>query len=421
MKRPNCLVLFAWLITTQASVAASAVAPAPEPTGYHPALDGYVRFLGRQKQPPVEYILTLFENYDIVVFCERAHPELTQYDLLYDLAGHPRFQREVGHVFTEVGSSASDAVVESLVGDATLTTNQVEEKLRYLARNLDFGGVWDKTNIYNFLRKLQGLNRSLPKERRVHVYPSGIPFRWEDATADSLKDFRRRLNQRDHLMAQNIIRKFNELRRTDQRKKALVIMNYRHAFPHLRPEQGRAVENTAGFLMEAFPGRLANVMLNSVRILPGSTDNQVEITALQQGKWDAAFAVLGNPNLGFDLKDSPLGTDTFDYFPLTPAHLRYQDVFTGFVFYQPLANHCMSFGLPGLIDASFAVELARRRRLEGRDESPAQIGQELARLETLRLSGYEDTSIFSRSDCGAAIQRWLESRPDERPLPCGFR
>jgi hypothetical protein len=37
-------------------------------------------------------------------------------------------------------------------------------------------------------------------------------------------------------------------------------------------------------------------------------------TALQDGKWDAAFAVLGYPSLGFDFQGSPFGSDEFDYF-----------------------------------------------------------------------------------------------------------
>ena len=49
-------------------------------------------------------------------------------------------------------------------------------------------------------------------------------------------------------------------------------MNYRHAFPHLRMERGgrvKNIENTGGFLMEAYAGKVANVMLNSIRTLPG--------------------------------------------------------------------------------------------------------------------------------------------------------
>ncbi len=70
-------------------------------------------------------------------------------------------------------------------------------------------------------------------------------------------------------------------------------MNYRHAFPHIPLRQGgrsQTVENVAGFLMTYYPGKVANVMLNNVRLLPGSTDDQLVISALQDGKWDAAFA-----------------------------------------------------------------------------------------------------------------------------------
>jgi hypothetical protein len=50
---------------------------------------------------------------------------------------------------------------------------------------------------------------------------------------------------------------------------------------------------------------VANVIINSVRLLPGTTDNKAMITALQDGKWDAACSVLGTPEIGFDSADSP--------------------------------------------------------------------------------------------------------------------
>jgi hypothetical protein len=72
--------------------------------GYDQAIGKYVRFLETQKQTPVDYIMGLFAKYDIVVLCERAHPEITQYDMICELTSDKRFQQQVGHIFTECGS-----------------------------------------------------------------------------------------------------------------------------------------------------------------------------------------------------------------------------------------------------------------------------------------------------------------------------
>ena len=244
----------------------------------------------------------------------------------------------------------------------------------------------------------------------MHIYPSDIDFRWENATKESWAEFNRW--DREKIEAQNIISEFKKIRQAPGRNKALVIMNYRHAFPHLRKNRFEREENTGRFLMEAFPGRVANLMLNSVRPLPGSTPQRAVITALQEGRWDAAFAMCGNPNLGFDLQGTPFGQDPFDYFPFIRTQLRYQDVFTGFVFFKPLEAHQLAFGLPGLIDRSFADELFRRYGIVGASLTPEEVIREIDTLAAVHISSYEnDTNVISRSDCSRQIQRWLKPKP----------
>jgi hypothetical protein len=336
---------------------------ATEPTIYDKAIEKYVQFLKQQKQTPVDYILSLFQTYDLVVLCERSHPEVTQYDMIYELATDRRFQQQAGHIFMENGTPTLRPVVESFLVDDSLTEAQAHEKLRRIFRDFNWDGVSDRTNIYDFYKKVRDLNRSLPKDLRVHIYPCDLDFDWASATQESYRAMCQQLGRRDQIMANNVADKFNQIRRSAGRHKALVIMNYRHAFPHIPLRQGsrtQTVENVAGFLMTYYPGKVANVMLNNVRILPGSTDDRIAISALQDGKWDAAFAVRGYPALGFDFQGSPFGTDEFDYFAV-PFSLdrKYQDVFTGYVFYKPLDEHRMTFAIPGLLDASFAGDRLR--------------------------------------------------------------
>lgn len=63
----------------------------------------YVSFLERSHPAPVEYVLGLFDEYDIVVLCERAHPERTQWELIYSIISDEPFINQVGHVFIEYG------------------------------------------------------------------------------------------------------------------------------------------------------------------------------------------------------------------------------------------------------------------------------------------------------------------------------
>ena len=206
-------------------------------------------------------------------------------------------------------------------------------------------------------------------------------------------------------MADNIIKKINELRQAGKRNKALVIMNTRHAFPHFKGYR----ENVAGFLMETYPGLTANVMINCVAFLPGTTNQQTYFTAIQDGKWDAAFAVLGNPSLGFDFKDSPFGQDHFDYARVFPSRLRYQEMLTGFVFYRPLDLHRMSEGLPpGIYDQALSAELARRFEIMGLGLSKSKLDKGFG---TIQVGGYETVGERGKSDCAEAIKQWLDCSP----------
>jgi hypothetical protein len=193
-------------------------------------------------------------------------------------------------------------------------------------------------------------------------------------------------------------------------------MNYRHAFGHISVTRGGRTKrwtNVGGFLMDAYPQRVANVMLNSFRMLMGSTDQQAITTALQDGKWDAAFAAAGNRAVGFDLAHTPFGNDPFDYFPLETG-LTYQDAFTGFVFYKPLNDHKMALGIPELFDDSFTGEVARRFRIMEPGLSTREIDERIETLRSVRRFGYDYKPFFPQSDFNEKIRQWLPPSPQGR-------
>ena len=148
------------------------------------AIEKYVRFLQQQKQTPVDYIMSLFQTYDLVVLCERSHPEVTQYDMIYQLVADPRFQQQAGHIFMENGTRhLQPAVEEFLMGDG-LTEPQAYEKHCRIFRDFNWDGASDRTNVFDFFRKVHDLNRSLPKDLRVHLYPCDLDCDWTSMTKE---------------------------------------------------------------------------------------------------------------------------------------------------------------------------------------------------------------------------------------------
>lgn len=390
-------------------------------TSYDRTIEPYVQFLKQQKQTPVDYLVGLFQIYDLVVLCERSHPEVTQYDMIYQVAADPRFQQQAGHIFMENGSRALQPAVEMYLTDDSLTEPQAQEKLNRIFRDFEWSGASNRANIYDFYRKVRALNRSLAQDLRVHLYPNDMDCDWTSITKESYRALCQQLEQRDQVMANHVTEKFNAIRSSPGRHKALVIMNYRHAFPHLLLQQGGAsktIENMTGFLLAAYPGKVANVMINNVRLMPGTTDNRTVISALQDGQWDAAFAVQGNPSVGFNFQGSPFGADEFDYFAV-PFSLgkKYQEIFTGYVFFKPLDEHRLTFGIPGLLDPSFGNEMLRRGQITGQTPSAEEIAKEIAESQKVRTCGYEDKEVFPKSEYAAKIKHWLQ--PADNPSAAG--
>lgn len=173
------------LLSGQMAESRGASAAAQATPGYDQAIEKYVRFLETQKQTPVDYVMGLYAKYDIVVLCERAHPETTQYDMICQLARDQRFQQQVGHIFTECGSVRLRPAVEELLTNDQLSEEQAQQELRAIYRNFNFQVVWDKTNSYDFLQRISQLNRTLPEESRVHIWPCDVASDWSKITKDN--------------------------------------------------------------------------------------------------------------------------------------------------------------------------------------------------------------------------------------------
>jgi len=332
-------------------------------------LEPYVSFLHRHAQPSIQYLLQLFNTYDLVILAERTHPETTQWEFIYELTSHPEFIAKVGHIFTEYGSVSQQTALEEVLSAPGLEEAALNQKVIALLRNFPLWPYgWHNNNVYEYLRRLYHLNRTLPAQSRIALHFSDVPWQWEGKTPqDYARYWSTEIPQRDRIMANHTILQFRAiLQSNSSRKKALVVMNTRHAFR-------TGGKNTGDFLFQAFPGQTANVMLNMTALDFSGLSGEYQGTynrPIHNGLWDAAFWRLGDVPLGFDLKGSPFGRDLFDlhtYFALS-GNLKYEDVFTGMVFYRPLSQHMVASSIPGYYDEAFKETVLRRARLMAKDD-----------------------------------------------------
>ena len=331
------------------------------------AISPYVLFLEKQ-QDAKDYIFRLFEKNDIVILSEREHPEMTQYDFIFDLVSDKRFIENAGNVFSEVGSRSQQSNLDSLMNTNGLTSDELDNKLCHILQNYSYFPIWENTNYFNYLKKLYCLNQKLPKEKRIRHTFTDIDCNWEEIKnkTDYSEKVKQNLLKRDELLADRVIKAYAQILSSNQgRKKCLVLLNYRHAFGPVNLSLGDT--SCASYIMRKYPNKSVNILINGVKVSIGlSNPGFLKLVSAQKapmrdGIWDNSFKAIGNKSLGFDLKDSPFGKDEFDLFIIpTGKLLKYQDVFTGYIFYKPLEMHYNSIGFKNIIANGFDKEILKR-------------------------------------------------------------
>ncbi|PXX97072.1 hypothetical protein DF185_18800 [Marinifilum breve] len=330
------------------------------------AQNPYVDFLKQNGSSPIDYMETLFQKKDLVMICERDHREITQYDLLYDIVSQDWFSEEVGNIIFESPSVSIQSELDDLLLANDLSDAQIEAKTKHIYQYLSFDVLWEKTNFYSFIMRVAQLNRDRSLEKKIRIIGADMKFSWKNIkTKEDYQDFKETLNDRDRAMAKNISNWYL----SHKNSKALIIMNYRHAYGNIYWKKNRKTDNVGRYLKEEFPDELTNVFLNSYANRRYSIKGKFHA----HKKWDLAFEANDNKPVAFALKDSPFGNDRFDDYPYIRIKLKWNEVFDHFIFYNPLSEHMISWGMDNIIDPEFRKELERRYLIIGKELTQGRI------------------------------------------------
>ena len=317
------------------------------------AQNPYVTFLKQNNTPPTDYLKTLFQEKDLVMICERDHREITQYDLFYDIVSQDWFANHVRNIIFETPSVSIQNELDNLLLAKSLTDEEIEVKAKHIYQNLSFAPLWEKTNLYTFIIKVAHLNRERSNNKKIRIIGADQKFSWDNIdNNEDYKEFEKTLDDRDRDMAKNISTWY----RSNPNGKALIIMNYRHAYTNIYWNKKQKTDNVGRYLKEEFSDKLTNIFLNSYANRRYSRKGKLHA----KGKWDIAFHENNNNPVAFCLKDSPFGNDRFDDYPYISTKLKWNDVFDHFIFYNPISERQISMGIDNIIDIEFRKELERR-------------------------------------------------------------
>jgi hypothetical protein len=317
----------------------------------------YVDYLKKiEKKSAKDYILQQFQDHDIVILCERHHSDLSQYELIKEILSDEYFKNNVKNLFTEIGIINLNPEINNFLQTKGLDSIYVEKKLSEFQFNASFWSLWENYNYHYLLRTIYDLNNN--SDNQISYYPSDVEFDWSQVK--NIEDYVREqdfeIEPRDSLMAYNIINKYKELK-SQGNTKALVIMNYRHAFKIHTVSNGIINKNTAKYLFDFFGNRATNILINPTIFI--KKDKDYVYSLIQNGKWDASFKCLKIKNVGFDFNNTVFGKDNLDMWE-NNSQYKYEDAFDSFVFYKPVEEHNLVPGFDGLIPKDSEEEFFRR-------------------------------------------------------------
>lgn len=324
-----------------------------------------IDFINNTNQSPKEYIFELFKTNDVVILGERLHPEMTQWDLIYDIVSDKRFIDSIGNLFTEYGAFDYQYLADEYFTTKYSSEIELDKATSNLLRH--FYGDWEKTNIFHFFKKVNKLNQTLPDSLKIkehftgnNLYPNNIK-----TNKEFLENCKITERTYDSMMAVNVINPFKKIKKESNRKKCLVITNFRHSFDENKKgfdgKKPKKFKNEASYILKEFNGRSVNVLIHS-NCLKTKT-SMYWLRPTNNSSWDKAFEKCGNKSIGFNLEKSPFGEDKFDMIGKY-KDTKYKDVATGYIFYKSRFDWWFQIMPPYRMD-NFEKEYTRRSLLEG--------------------------------------------------------
>jgi hypothetical protein len=357
------------------------------------------------------------------VLSERLHPEFTQYEMIVNIIKDNQFK---GNVYTEVGVYNVGKQINEFLAKEGLSVDEVKEEILSIFKNLDYTPLWPLYNYYYLIESIYKINQKRKSEDKVYLFPLDIIFDWNsmkyseqysmfDGMMEPQNGFRPVI-ERNAIMGEHFVVAYEKAKyHNPNKKKALVILNTYHGYMRIpkiisNPKEP-TIYSTAEYIYKTYPNITKGILINGYSF---STISEF----VAGGKWDAAFKIAGNKNIGFDMKNTPFGTTQFDMYNFGgdfDNKERFEYLFDGFVFYKPIENFEIAIGIPDLFnDSSFLEEFYRRTAIVenislSEAKSSSEIKESIQAFNVLGKENIKDSEYFKQvvEDLNIAMDKWI--------------
>jgi hypothetical protein len=321
----------------------------------------YVRDIKKHKQKPLEYVVQLFENHDIVVLCERRHTEYTQWQLFSEIILNDDFASKIGNVATEFGRINVQKQLDSLLNRSFQSEEEKRKSFASLIReNGGMWSLWDNSNIFDFAINLSEFNEKQGEKQKINWFFCDVAGDWnninsrQDWENNNFSNF-----DRDRIMATNIATVFDNL----DNSKLLVIVNTHHAYKEND-------QTTADYLHQQYGEKVAFVWINNIS---QKSSSEMFSQPYQMGILDAAASQIKDSVWAISFSESLLGEDNFELLPhRNKWHLKMKDLFNGMIYCFPPSKHYQKYGYEYIL-SDFEDTLLKRNQLVLGDEKGIEI------------------------------------------------
>jgi len=305
----------------------------------------YVKNIQRYKQAPVDYIMQLFDKYDIVVLCERMHSETAQWDFFSELVLNDAFASKVQNIFTEVGYAKLQEQLDAYMNTHFSSEEDLQRTTASIVREDGIWPIWSNTNFYDFMLNLHKFNELREKENKINLFFTDATIDWNKVKNTQEYDSILVNCKYDSIMASNLMSQYNKL----ATKKCLLITNTRHAW--------NIGKNEVTYIFQKFPKQTATVWIHCTSQL---------LYPAMNGTLDAAAIEIQDSIWAIDFQKCPLGNIDWDLFPRLYKlnNLKYRDIFTGMVYCKTPQQWIISDNYPFILD-NFQDTLLKRSALLG--------------------------------------------------------
>ena len=303
----------------------------------------YLKNIRQYKEDPFNYVMKLFDNYDIVILSERMHHEYTQWEFFSEIILNDTFAAKVQNVFTEVGNTEIQEQLDSYMNTHFSTEEDLQRATAAIAREGAVWPLWNNTNIYDFILNLYRFNQSRDSANKINLFFTDYAD-WNKVNNPARWDSLYRSSARDSIMAYNVINQYENL----TTKKCLLITNTRHAWKYGM--------NEASYIFKKYPEKTAVVWINCTAQL---------LYPAMNGTLDEAAHKIQDSIWAIDFKNCPLGNTHFDLFPSHILNnLTYKDFFAGMIYCKHPNDWILSENYPFILD-NFKYTFLERSALVG--------------------------------------------------------